>query len=98
MSMGCSVIEGEPRKVKVKGKIQAIIDDLNVAYSPPLSDYYTATLYTQKGIVYNLKFKTKEDLERLAFTVDERVIIEGTLILVDGRKIIINVKRSLAEF
>jgi hypothetical protein len=49
MPMDWSVIEGEPRKVKVKGKIHAMIDDLNVAHYPLLSDYYTVTLYPLIG-------------------------------------------------
>jgi len=98
MSMGCSVIEGEPRKVKVKGKIHAIIDDLNVAHYPPLSDYYTVTLYPLIGEVFYLKFKTKKELQRQAFTVDETVIVEGFFRCADGKQILTNVKRSSEEF
>ena len=94
-----SVIEGKPREVKVKGKIHAIIDDLDKAHYPPLSDYYTVTLYPYPlKEVYYLKFKTKEALERQAFTVDETVIVDGTLRCVDGKKILTNVKRSSEEF
>ena len=93
-----SVIEGEPRKVKVKGRINAIFDDLTVATTSPLSDYYAVTLYPQRGRVYYLKFKTKEELERQAFTVDEKVIVEGILRCVDGKQIVTNAKRSSEEF
>ncbi len=97
--MDWSVIEGKTREVKVKGKIHAIIDDLNKAHYPPLSDYYTVTLYPYPlKEVYYLKFKTKEALERQAFTVDEMVVIEGTLRRVDGKQIVTNVKRSSEEF
>lgn len=93
------VIDGEPKKVKIKGKIHAIIDDLDKAHYPPLSDYYTVTLYPYPlKKVYYMKFKTKEELERQAFTVDETVIVEGTLRLVDGKQIVTNVKRSSEEF
>jgi len=95
--MSWSIIKGESGKVKLKGKILTIIDDLNLAHYPPLSDYYTVTLRSG-GKVYYLKFKRKEELERQAFTVDETVIVEGTLRCVDGKPIITNVKRSTEEF
>lgn len=93
-----SVIEGKPKEVKVKGKIHAIFDDLSAATISPLSDKYAVTLYPRKGRVYYLIFDTKEELERQAFTVDETVVIEGTLRLVDGKQIVTNVKRSYEEF
>jgi hypothetical protein len=91
--MDWSVIEGKPKEVKVKGKIHAIFDDLNVASVSPLSDKYAVSLYPRKGKVYYLIFDRKEDLESQAFTVDE-----GTLRLVDGKQFIINMKRSSEEF
>jgi hypothetical protein len=96
--MDWSVIEGKPKEVKVKGKIHAIFDDLNVASVSPLSDKYAVSLYPRKGKVYYLIFDRKEDLESQAFTVDETVIVEGTLRLVDGKQFIINMKRSSEEF
>jgi hypothetical protein len=93
-----SVIEGEPRKIKIKGKIHAIFDDLDVATVPPLPNYYTVTLYPRRGRVYYLKFKTKEELERQGFTADETIIIEGTLRCMDGKQIVTNAKRSSEEF
>jgi len=96
--MDWSIIAGEPRKVKVKGRINAIFDDLDVATVPPLPNYYTVTLKPRKVRMYYLKFKTKEELERQAFTVDETVIVEGILRCVDGKQIVTNVKRSSEEF
>lgn len=93
-----SIIAGEPRKVKVKGRIDTIFDDLTVANCTPLSNYYTVTLYPRKGKVFYLKFKTKEELERQTFTVDETVVVEGILRCVDGKQIVTNVKRSSEEF
>jgi hypothetical protein len=89
--MKWSVIEGKPKEVKGKGKIYAIFDDIDVTSSPAV------TFYPRKGSVYYLKFNTKEDLERQAFTVDETVIIEGTLRCVDGKQTVTNVKRSTEE-
>ena len=89
--MNWSVIEGKSRKVKVKGKIHAIFDDLDVTTSPAV------TLYPRRGRVYYLKFNTKEELESQAFTVDETVVVEGTLRCVDGKQIVTNVKRSSEE-
>jgi hypothetical protein len=56
------------------------------------------TLYPRKGKVFYLKFKTKEELEHQAFTVNETVIVEGPLRMIDGKQILTNVKRGSEEF
>jgi hypothetical protein len=93
-----SAIQGDPRKIKIKGKIHAIFDDLDVAHVPPLPNCYTVTLYPRRGRVYYLKFGTKEELERQRFSADETVIVEGILRCVDGKQIVTNAKRSSEEF
>jgi hypothetical protein len=66
-------------RVRVRGKIKAIYSDLKKYHVPPLSDHYTVTLLPDKNYTYYLKFRTKEELEALSFTVGENVDVEGDL-------------------
>lgn len=89
--MDWSIIEGEPKKVIVKGRINAIFP---LGWEVrPLSNYLTVTLYPSKGKVFYLKFSTEEELKRQSFTVNEIVVVEGILRIIDGKQIIANVKR-----
>ena len=92
IAMDWSVMDSKARKVQVKGRINKIYDP-KPAHVPPLSNYYTATLYPAKGRVFYLKFKTESELKKQAITENELVIVEADLRLIDGKQILTNVRR-----
>lgn len=90
--MDWSVMDSKARKVQVKGRISKIYEPKS-AHVPPLSNYYTATLYPVKGRVFYLKFKIESELKKQAITENELVIVEADLRLIDGKQILTNVRR-----
>lgn len=92
IAMDWSVMDSKARKVQVKGRINKIYDSMHY-HVPPLSNYYTATLYPAKGRVFYLKFKTESEMKKQAITENELVIVEADLRLIDGKQILTNVRR-----
>ena len=68
-------------RIRVKGKIRNIYDDLKKWNVPPLKDQYTVTLEPKpdRPPTYYLKFRTKEELRALSFTEGENADVEGDL-------------------
>ena len=89
--MDWSIANSKATKKLVKGRIRKIYSpaDANVS---PLSNYYTATLKIKRETVY-LKFPTEAELKRQSIVENEVVVVEGDLRIIDGKKILTNVKR-----
>lgn len=81
---------------RVKGKIRDIYDP-NSRNVPPLSDHYTATIPSVKWhgstITVYLKFPKKDEMKEQSIAKDEKVVVEGSLLIVDGKLILTDVRR-----
>ena len=89
-----SAIEKQGRKVILQGEIKAIYDPAK-NNCPPFADYFTVTLYPirkRNDRVKYLKFKTKDEIERLGLAENKTIRCEGCLHIVDGKEIVFDVR------
>jgi len=80
----CDIIEKNHNVVILQGYVYEVIDPKD-AYYPPYSDYLTVSLYPRKGRVKYLKFKTRKELDKWSFEMEEDYTVEGCLHLAGGK-------------
>ncbi len=90
-----SVIEKQGRRVILQGEIKAIYDPTK-ANCPPFTDLFTVTLDPKprrnRSRVKYLKFKSKDEIERLGLAKNKTIRCEGCLHIVDGKEIVFDVR------
>ena len=77
--------------VVIQGRVNAISRPGDMGHFPPFSDFCTVPIYPRKGRVKYLKFRTRRDLERWNFVVNDKVQIEGCFHIVDDKQLIFDV-------
>ena len=83
-------------KRRIRGKVVGVYDDHEKFHVPPLDDnYYTVVLELKKKRLgcYYLKF-SNDELKSLEFKMGEAADVSGDYYLIDGKNILLNVKRT----
>lgn len=90
LSNDFSVIEKEGKRVILQGVIYAVISPHKAHYRP-FSNYFTVSLYPEKGKVKYLKFGTKDEIEKWNFIREKRIRCEGCLHRVDDKELVFDI-------